>query len=101
MWYLITVLSGILLFLNVLLWKSDGHGLRQVRQLQAAVEAQRQENAALAERNNALAAEVRDLKEGLEAIEERARVELGMIRNGETFFRVLNAPASGQHNQTR
>jgi cell division protein FtsB len=58
--------------------------------LQETVQAQRSENARLKERNSALEAEVKSLKEGFDAIEERARVELGMIRKGETFFHILN-----------
>ncbi len=77
-----------LLLLQYKLWFGDG-GLFKVRQLATSVEAQRQENEALAERNEALEAEVRDLKQGLAAIEERARTELGMIREGETFYQVV------------
>ena len=61
----------------------------QVTALAAQVEAQRRENAGLEERNAALAAEVRDLKEGVAAVEERARSELGMIKPGEVFYRVV------------
>ena len=55
----------------------------------SAIEAQAEENARLAERNRTLAAEVRDLKEGRAAIEERARTDLGMIGANETFFQVV------------
>lgn len=79
----------ILLVLNIHLWRSDDTGIRQLRALQAAVEMQRMENRSLNERNRALEAEVKSLKEDLEAIEERARAELGMIRDDETFFYVL------------
>jgi cell division protein FtsB len=57
--------------------------------LRQQVEAQKIENAQLQERNNALVAEVMDLKHGLDAIEERARSELGMVKEGETFFHVV------------
>jgi cell division protein FtsB len=70
------------------LWAGDG-SLREVWHLRQAVEAQREENAALKERNQALDAEVKDLKEGLEAIEERARSELGMIKENETFYQIV------------
>ena len=92
---LIPILIALLLTLNFLLWRSDGQGVRELRALDAAIRAERVQNAELEERNKALEAEVRSLKEGVEAIEERARVELGMIREGETFFRILEeAPPS-------
>jgi cell division protein FtsB len=85
-------LTGIFLFLLLLLqyslWFGNG-GLLRVWQLHQAVEAQRVENVRLKGRNDALEAEVRDLKQGLEAIEERARSDLGMIKRGETFFQVI------------
>jgi cell division protein FtsB len=85
-------LTGIFLFLLLLLqyslWFGNG-GLLRVWQLNQAVEAQRVENVRLKGRNDALEAEVRDLKQGLEAIEERARSDLGMIKRGETFFQVI------------
>jgi len=86
------VLIGLTVALNYRLWLSDTHGLPKVRLLQTALQEQQDENAQLAERNQALAAEVRSLKEGDEAIEELARTELGMIRKDETFFRVLESP---------
>ena len=88
---LIAGLVVILLVLNIHLWRSDDTGVRQMRALQAAVEVQRMENSSLDERNRALEAEVKSLKEDLEAIEERARAELGMIRDDETFFYVLES----------
>lgn len=87
------ILAGALLFLLLLLqgqlWFGQG-SLPDLWRLQKAVEAQQAENDKLEERNAALAAEVRDLKSGLEAIEERARAELGMIREGETFYQVTD-----------
>jgi cell division protein FtsB len=84
-------LIGSLLFLLLLLqgqlWFGQG-SLPDLWQLQEAINAQQEENTELETRNEALAAEVRDLKSGLEAIEERARSELGMIRKGETFYQV-------------
>ena len=55
--------------------------------------AQREENERLAKRNAALAADVQDLKEGREGVEERARAELGMVKPGETFYQVVEPSA--------
>ena len=82
------VLLALLVALQVKLWAGAG-GLAEVRQLRQAVERQRAENAELMRRNEALAAEVEDLKRGQAAIEERARAELGMIKPGETLYRVV------------
>ena len=75
------------------LWFGKGSWLR-VWEIDRKVSEQRRVNEALAVRNAALDAEVDDLKEGLGAIEERARNELGMIRHDEIFFQVLER-ASG------
>ena len=76
------------------LWFGKGGWLR-VWSLERQVQEQKQTNAALAQRNGALDAEVRDLKQGFEAIEERARYELGLIKQDEIFFQVVPAqPAS-------
>jgi cell division protein FtsB len=70
------------------LWAGKGGWLR-VWELGQAVEAQRSTNQGLRLRNAALEAEVRDLKTGYDAIEERARSELGMIKQDEVFFQVV------------
>jgi cell division protein FtsB len=75
------------------LWFGKGGWLR-VWELGRQVEAQEQANLRLAARNAALDAEVKDLKQGYDAIEERARVELGMVRQDEVFFQMLQ-PAPG------
>lgn len=72
------------------LWFGDG-GMREVWRLRDAVAAQRAENEQLKDRNRTLLAEVQDLKQGKTAIEERARTDLGMIRNNETFYQVMSA----------
>lgn len=72
-------------------WIGDG-GVREVEALQARVEAQARENARLEQRNAVLAAEVEELREGKEALEERARSELGLIKPGETYYRVVERP---------
>jgi cell division protein FtsB len=71
------------------LWFGKGSWLR-VWEIDRQIMAQRRVNEGLITRNAALEAEVRDLKEGLGAIEERARNELGMIRHDEIFFQVLD-----------
>lgn len=82
------VMAGLLLMLQHQLWLGHG-GARDVWRLQQAVAAQRQQNEFLHQRNEALEAEVKDLKSGLEAVEERARRELGMIRDGEVFYQIV------------
>ena len=81
--------------LNYQLWVPEDRGVRQMQMLQAAIQAQQAENDILRQRNRGLEAEVISLKEGLDAIEERARVELGMISKDETFFRILNDSLPG------
>lgn len=85
---LIIVLLLLLAYLQYRLWVGEG-GLLDVWELHREVEDQRQENARLRERNAALNAEVLDLKQGLQAIEERAREDLGMVKEGETFYQVV------------
>ena len=75
------------------LWISD-EGVRAVMTLQTSVAAQTAENATLTRRNQQLVAEVKDLKEGLSALEERARNDLGMIGANESFFQVVDAEAT-------
>ncbi|HEX7386598.1 MAG TPA: cell division protein FtsB [Castellaniella sp.] len=70
------------------LWWGKG-GWLSVRGLQSEVKAETDNNQALTARNNALAAEVQDLKTGTSAVEERARSELNMIREGEYFVQIL------------
>jgi cell division protein FtsB len=83
------LLVALLAWLQWRLWFGNG-GQREVEQLRAQVAAQAHENEGLKQRNEALAAEVRDLKSGEAAVEERARSELGMIKPGETFYRVVD-----------
>lgn len=93
---LLVVLAAVLALLQVRLWTGQG-GRWSVATLQSQVQQQVRENAGLEQRNAALAAEVEDLKSGEAAVEERARSELGMIKPGETFYRVVesdNAPSA-------
>ena len=85
---LLVLLVILLVYLQYSLWFGDG-SLQDVWRLHKDVEQQRQENAVLRERNEALEAEVLDLQQGLEAIEEYAREDLGMIKKGETFYQVI------------
>jgi len=88
---LMMVLAVVFVLLQARLWFSNG-GLREVWHLEAEVARRVEDNGRLAARNSALEAEVRDLKQGLAAAEERARTELGMIHSGETFYQI--APAA-------
>lgn len=82
------VLATILVALQYPLWIGKGSWLR-VWELDRTLVAAKDQNAKLKARNDALDAEVRDLKQGLEAVEERARFELGMIKKDETFYQVV------------
>jgi cell division protein FtsB len=96
---LVMLLAVLLAWLQYRLWFGSG-GTREVGALHRQVDKQARDNAGLQQRNDALAAEVEDLKSGEAAIEERARSELGMIKPGEKFYRVVEAepvqPAQGE-----
>lgn len=87
------LLWGFLLVVTVVLqarlWGGEG-GIFQVWQLQEQVDVLRVDNQTLEQRNGRLDAKVADLKRGYDVIEERARVDLGMIGRNETFFMVVN-----------
>ena len=87
-------LIALIALLQYPLWLGKGSWLR-VWDIDQQVRAQRETNQKMRARNAALDAEVRDLKQGLDAIEERARSELGMIRQDEIFFHVLEAAQRG------
>jgi len=86
------VLAGLLLLIQYPLWLGKG-GILRVWEMERQIAVQKETNSKLHSRNAALEADVRDLKQGLEAVEERARSELGMIRKDEIFFQVID-PAS-------
>jgi len=89
------------ILLQYRIWLS-GDGIREVVLLKQAVATQRADNDQLAERNRQLAAEVRDLKTGMEALEERARSDLGMVAHNETFYQVVpGRPPEANHPATR
>jgi len=83
------VLVALIALLQYPLWLGKGGWLR-VWEIDRQVQAQKDSNARLRARNDALDAEVRDLKQGYDAIEERARYELGMIKQDEIFFQILD-----------
>jgi cell division protein FtsB len=93
-WLAIT-LGVVIAILQYRLWLSDS-GVRELARMENAVTAQRAQNAGLVERNRQLAAEVRDLKTGMAALEERARSELGMIASNETYYQVVPAKPNAQ-----
>jgi len=91
-------ISFILILLFIVLqfkmWVGDG-SFSEVHQLSKAVDTQKQENKLIKERNESLEAEVVDLKQGLDAVEERARSELGMIKKkNETFYQIVEDKVS-------
>lgn len=90
--WLVWLLVVLFVLLQYKLWLGDG-SLAEVWDLYRQVEQQKLENGRLQERNQALEAEVQDLKQGLESIEERAREELGMIKDNETFYQIIEDPA--------
>ena len=92
--FVMIVLAVVLVLLQARLWLSNG-GLREVWRLEAEVARRVEDNERLASRNATLEAEVRDLKQGLAAAEERARTDLGMIHAGETFYQIAPAPSPG------
>jgi cell division protein FtsB len=99
--WLAIALIVVTLMLQWRLWVSDD-GVRELNRLQDAVAAQRVENERLRERNRQLVAEVRDLKSGIAALEERARSELGMVASSETFYQVVPPePATRVESPTR
>ena len=85
--WLALVFGLLILALQYPMWLGKG-GWLQVRDLDRQLAAQRESNARLRIRNDALDAEVRDLKNGFEAVEERARAELGMVKQDEVFFQL-------------
>ncbi len=85
------LLLAVFAWLQVRLWFGEG-GAAATAELQSKVARQTGENRGLRQRNEQLAAEVENLKSGESAAEERARSELGMIKPGETFYRVVEPP---------
>jgi cell division protein FtsB len=86
------VLILLLLGLQLKLWTGSG-SMREVDALRVAVKKQADENAKLLQRNQAVGADVLDLKHGDQAVEARARTELGLIKPGVVFYQVVELPA--------
>lgn len=87
--WLVLILLALFALLQYRLWFGDGSWPR-AEAAKAALEKQEAENARLEQRNAALEAEVLDLKTGLDAIEERARSDLGLVKQGETYFQIID-----------
>jgi len=86
-YWLFVVLVLLLAGLQYRLWVGDG-SMAQVTSLKHQIAQQRGENEQLLERNRILEAEVMELKRGMETVEERARHELGMVKEGETLYQL-------------
>jgi len=86
---LLSTLALMFIILQYQLWLGED-SVRVLNSLDSELEQQRQLNGQLEERNRLLEVEVYDLKNGFEAVEERARSELGMIAEGETFFMLID-----------
>ena len=91
---LLWLAAGVFLILQFKLWFGEG-GIVDVHRIKQAVAEQQAENLRLRQRNAVLEAEVNDLKNGQAAIEERARLDLGMIKDDETFYLVTGKALSG------
>ena len=96
--WLVWLLVVLFVLLQYKLWVGDG-SLAEVWDLYQQGELQKQENQRLQERNQALEAEVQDLKQGLDSIEERAREELGMIKDSETFYQIIEDPTAADESR--
>jgi len=91
-WFWIMLIC-LFISLQYRLWVGEG-SIAEYWGLKSKIAAQQQQNKQLRERNDQLKAEVVDLKQGMEAIEERTRSELGMIKDGETFYQLVEKPAN-------
>jgi len=88
---LAAILASLIIIIQYPLWLGKG-GWGRVWTADQELQTEKEKNVALEKRNSALAVEVRDLKQGTEAIEERARMELGLIRSDELFFQYADDP---------
>lgn len=91
--WILPLLTALLLGLQYRLWVGDG-SYAEIARLQDDIARQKVENDKLRERNRVLAIEVDELKSGLQSVEERARMEMGLIKDGETFYMMVE-PETG------
>lgn len=91
--YLVIALAVLLVSLQYRIWVGAG-GKADVHRLKGEIAAMEAENANLRARNAALEAEINDLKQGEAAMEERARTDMGMVKEGETFYLIVEPPTS-------
>ena len=90
----ILVLVALLVLLQYELWFSHG-GIKSIMHMNQSIAVQQAQNHKAADRNKALESDVRDLKSGNEAIEERARNNLGLVKKGERFYQVVRPESKG------
>jgi cell division protein FtsB len=93
--WLLAALVLLLLVLQYRMWFAEG-SLAERHRLEQQIEAQVRINTELEQRNAALEREVLDLQSGNKGLEQRAREQLGLIREGETFYQFVDAPAAQQ-----
>ena len=93
-----STLCALLLGLQLTWWFGKG-GLRDVGKLEQQIQVQEKELEVTRNRNSKLAAEVVDLKQGLEAVEEIARSEMGMVKEGEIFYQLIEPPTGAALNE--
>lgn len=86
--FIFLFLLGLLVFFNYELWLGD-NGVHRIHELEIKIQEQKELNNAAQARNNAMIAEVQDLREGTQAIEESARFDKGMIKQGEIFVQII------------
>lgn len=92
-----TILFILLILLQAQLWFGS-HGVFQLWSLRSNIDQAQSNNESLSQRNEQLHSEVMELKEAKEALEERARSQLGFIKEGETFYRVIPEAVPGDNN---
>lgn len=93
-WFALALLV-LLILSQYRLWFAEEGSLAELHRLQHEVERQEAQNASLRDRNAQLEQEVLELQQGLETVEERARQDLGMIREGETYYQVVDEEIGG------
>jgi len=90
--WIVAVLILIILGLQYRFWFGEG-SLEQIAELEREIEKQKIENTSLQDRNNLLLSQIKELKEGSEGLEEKARQDMGMVKEGETFYYITETPA--------